>query len=121
MAKTYEDLVSEARAVTQPTTAEEVNAAREAGESVTILDVREPDEREQARIPGSKPLPRGLLEYRAADELPEKDARIVVHCALGGRGFLAAKTLGEMGYTNAANLSGGIKAWREAGYPVEGG
>src|SRR3712207_8127264 len=65
---------------------------------------RSPDEYEAGHVPGAKPLPRGLLEYKAADELPDKDARIVVHCALGGRGSLAAKSLKEMGYTNVANI-----------------
>jgi len=117
MAKSYEDLVSEAKAETEQIGAEQARKEAEAG--ATVLDVREPNEYEEAHIPGAKPLPRGVLEYKAADELPDKDARIVVHCALGGRGALAAKSLKEMGYTNVANLDGGIKAWREAGYEVE--
>ena len=43
----------------------------------------------------------------------------MVHCALGGRGALAAKSLQEMGYTNVANMDGGINAWREKGYETE--
>lgn len=121
MAKTYEELVNAAREVTEQTTPDEVNAARDANEEITILDVREKDERDNAHIPDSKFLPRGLLEYKAADELPEKDSRIVIHCASGGRSVLSVQTLQEMGYTNVANLKGGIKAWREAGYPVEEG
>ena len=84
-----------------------------------MVDVREPDEWEAGHSPGAKPLPRGLLEYRAAEELPDKDARIVVHCALGGREALAAKSLKEMGYTNVANMEGGMSEWRERGYEVE--
>ncbi|WP_205544030.1 rhodanese-like domain-containing protein [Rubrobacter indicoceani] len=121
MAKTFEELVDEAREVTEQTTPDEVNAALEANEEVTILDVREKEERDASRIPDSKFLPRGLLEYRAAEELPEKDGRIVIHCASGGRSALSVKTLQEMGYTNVANLKGGLKAWREAGYTVEEG
>lgn len=121
MAKTFEDLVQEARDVTRQTTPDEVRAALDANDDLTILDVREADEREAAHIPDSKFLPRGLLEYRAAEELPEKEARIVIHCASGGRSVLSVKTLQEMGYTNVANLAGGLKAWREAGYPVEEG
>ncbi|MGI8650998.1 MAG: rhodanese-like domain-containing protein [Rubrobacter sp.] len=120
MVKIFEDLVKEAREVTEQTTPDEVKAALEANEDLTILDVREQDERENAHIPDSKFLPRGLLEYKAAEELPEKDGRIVIHCASGGRSVLSVKTLQEMGYNNVANLAGGIKAWREAGYPVEG-
>ena len=118
MAKSYQDLVSEAKAETEQTDPETVHDAMGA-EDVTVIDVREPDEFEAGHIPGAKPLPRGLLEYKAAEELPDKDARIVVHCALGGRGSLAAKSLKEMGYTNGANLEGGLSAWREKGYEVE--
>jgi len=119
VAKSYEDLVSEAKAETEQTDAETVHDEMGSGGGVTVLDVREPDEFEAGHIPGAKPLPRGLLEYKAAEELPDKDARIVVHCALGGRGSLAAKSLKEMGYTNVANMEGGLSAWREKGYEVE--
>ncbi|HEV2745087.1 MAG TPA: rhodanese-like domain-containing protein [Rubrobacter sp.] len=118
MAKSYEDLVSEAKAETEQTDPETVHDAMGA-EDVTVIDVREPDEFEAGHIPGAKPLPRGLLEYKAAEELPDKDARIVVHCALGGHGSLAAKSPKEMGYTNVANMEGGLSAWREKGYEVE--
>ncbi len=119
MAKSYEELVSETKAETEGTDAGAVHEALQAGEGVTVVDVREPDEYEAGHIPGAKPLPRGMLEYKAADELPDKDARIVVHCALGGRGALAAKSLKEMGYTNVANMEGGMSDWRERGYEVE--
>ncbi len=119
MAKSYQDLVSEAREATEQTDVQTVHDALESGESVTILDVREPAEWDEAHISGAKHLPRGLLEYQAAEQLPDKDARIVVHCASGGRSALATKSLKEMGYTNVANLDGGINAWRERGYETE--
>lgn len=119
MAKSYEELVSEAKAETEQTDVEAVHDAMAVGEDVTVVDVREPDEYEAGHLPGAKPLPRGLLEYKASKELPDRDARIVVHCALGGRGALAAKSLKEMGYTNVANMEGGIKGWKENGYEVE--
>ena len=119
MAKSYQELVSEAKSETEQTDVEAVHDAVSSGEDVTVVDVREPDEYEAGHVPGAKPLPRGLLEYKAAEELPDKDARIVVHCALGGRGALAAKSLKEMGYTNVANMEGGLNTWRENGYEVE--
>lgn len=119
MAKSYEDLVAEAKRETEHVSVEDVYDALDRGEDVTVVDVREPDEYEAGHIPGAKLLPRGLLEYKASDELPEKDARIVVHCAVGGRGSLAAKSLGEMGYTNVVNMDGGMNAWREKGYASE--
>ena len=69
---------------------------------------------------GAKHLPRGRLEYQAAEQLPDKDARFVVHCSFEGRSSaLATKSLKEMGYTNVANMDGGITAWRERGYETE--
>jgi rhodanese-related sulfurtransferase len=42
-----------------------------------------------------------------------------LYCGGGYRSVLAADALAEMGYTNVASMDGGIKAWREAGYPME--
>ena len=121
MAKSYEELVAEARGETEQVDVEKVHEELESGEVFVVLDVREPGEWQEGHIPGAKHLPRGLLEYLANDELPEKDARIVVHCAVGGRGTLATKTLQGMGYTNVANMQGGTNAWRERGYELETG
>lgn len=119
MAKTYEDLVAEARQNAGQTDAGEVKRMLDAGEDFLVLDVREPEEYEAGHLPGATSIPRGLLEYKAASELPDKSQRIVTHCALGGRGALAASTLTEMGYTNVANMEGGINAWREQDYGLE--
>ena len=119
VAKSYGEMVAEAKSETEQTDADAVQGALQAGEDVTVVDVREPAEWEAGHIKGAKLVPRGLLEYKAEDELPDKDARIVVHCAVGGRGALAAKALKEMGYTNVANMDGGMNAWREKGYETE--
>ncbi len=108
MAKSYDELVSEAKAETEQTDAETVDDAIGSDEGVTVLDMREPDEFEAGHIPGAKPLPRGLLGYEVAEELLDKDARIVVHCALGGRGSLAAKSLKEIWATRTS------PTWRAA-------
>lgn len=121
MAKSYQEMVTEAKGETEQTDVEAVRGSLDSGESVTVVDVREPAEWDEGHIPGAKLIPRGLLEYKAADELPDKDERIIVHCAVGGRGALAAKSLKDMGYTNVANMDGGINAWREKGYEVETG
>jgi phage shock protein E len=119
VAKSYEEMVSEAKAGTEQTDVGDVHEALGSGEDVTVIDVREPDEWEKGHVPGATHVPRGLLELQSSAMLPDKGARIVVHCVLGGRGSLAAKTLQEMGYTNVANMKGGLDAWKEAGYEVE--
>ncbi len=119
MAKSYEDLVAEAKGEIEQVSVEEVHETQSSSADVTVLDVREREEWDAGHIAGAKFLPRGLLEYRAAEDLPDKNARIIVHCASGGRSALAVKSLKEMGYTNVANMDGGVNAWREKGYETE--
>ena len=87
---------------------------------LVILDLRERDAFEGGHIPGAKHLPRGQLELRVNDALPDPTVRIVTSCEFGKISTLAAATLRALGYGRVAALDGGIAAWREAGYPVEG-
>ena len=79
------------------------------GESVEILDVREPYEWEIARIEGARLIPLATLESRLT-ELAQ-DREIVVHCKLGGRSAQAVRRLRAAGFRNAVNLAGGIERW----------
>jgi glyoxylase-like metal-dependent hydrolase (beta-lactamase superfamily II)/rhodanese-related sulfurtransferase len=92
----------------------------DAGELV-ILDVRERDAYEAGHIPGAKLLPRGQLELRVNQDLPDPTRRIVSCCEFGRISTLATSTLRIMGYQRAVALDGGMKAWREAGFPLETG
>ena len=83
-----------------------------------LLDVREKDAFAGGHIPGAQHLPRGQLELRVNKELPDPTRRILVACEFGQISTLAAATLRELGYVNAAALDGGMKAWRENGLPV---
>lgn len=86
---------------------------------IVVLDVREKDAFDLARVPGAKHLPRGQLELRINDLLPDPTARIVTVCEFGKISTLAAATLRDLGFTRAAALDGGMKAWRDGGFPVE--
>ena len=83
-----------------------------------LLDVREKDAFAAGHIPGAQHLPRGQLELRVNKELPDPTQRILVACEFGQISTLAAATLRELGYTKAAALDGGIKAWRDSGLPL---
>jgi len=83
-----------------------------------LLDVREKDAFAAGHIPGAHHLPRGQLELRVKKELPDPTRRILVCCEFGQISTLAAATLREMGFTGAAALDGGVKAWRETGLPL---
>lgn len=118
------DLVAEAKRDVENLTPEQVAAELADGDAV-LVDVREPQEREAAAIPGSVHAPRGMLEFYADPSLPyhmeelSPEKRIILHCASGGRSALGAATLKKMGYSNVAHLDGGIKAWQESGNPTE--
>jgi molybdopterin/thiamine biosynthesis adenylyltransferase/rhodanese-related sulfurtransferase len=84
-----------------------------------IIDVREQDEYVQGYIPGSRWIPRGHLESRIEDAIPDRDRPIVLYCAGGSRSALAARSLGELGYTDVRSLSGGFTAWKRAGYAFD--
>ena len=117
--KTVAQLLSEASArvpfVSMAELAERV-ARNDLG--LILLDVREKDAFASGHIPGAQHLPRGQLELRVNKELPDPTRRILVACEFGHISTLAAATLRDLGYTQAAALDGGMKAWREAGLPV---
>lgn len=124
-AKSATDLVKEAKSQIENLTVEQVHQELSAG-NATLIDIRESEELVQTgKIGGSVHAPRGMLEFYADNSLPyhkpefDKEKRLIVHCASGGRSALAVQTLKQMGYTNVAHLDGGIKAWKEAGLPVE--
>ncbi len=85
---------------------------------LVLLDVREKDAFAAGHIPGAQHLPRGQLELRVNKELPDPTQRILVCCEFGQISTLAAATLRELGYGQAAALDGGVKAWRDSGLPV---
>ncbi len=118
--KTVSQLLAEAAART-PFMAFAELRARIGGNSrdLVILDIREKDAFDAGHVPGAVHLPRGQLELRVNSELPDPTVRIVTCCEFGKISTLAAATLRELGYTRASALDGGLKAWREAGNPME--
>ncbi|OYU34215.1 MBL fold metallo-hydrolase [Novosphingobium sp. PASSN1] len=85
-----------------------------------VLDVRERDLFGAAHVPGALHLPRGQLELLVNAMLPDPTRRIVTVCEQGKISTLAAATLRTMGFTRVMALDGGMKAWRDAGFPSEG-
>lgn len=120
--KAVAQLLAEAAARVPFMSLEELKSRVDAGAAdMTILDVRERDAYLAGHIPGARLLPRGQLELRVNQELPDPTRRILVCCELGQISTLAASTLREMGFLHTVALDGGTKAWREAGYPVNAG
>jgi rhodanese-related sulfurtransferase len=124
---TAAEMVERAKARVENLTVDEVAREHDSGEAL-LVDIREPGERaENGAIAGAVEAPRGMLEFWADPSSPyhreefQPDRRIILHCASGGRSALAAATLQELGYQRVAHLDGGLKAWKEAGRPTEGG
>jgi glyoxylase-like metal-dependent hydrolase (beta-lactamase superfamily II)/rhodanese-related sulfurtransferase len=118
--KTVAQLLSEAAAkVPFMSLAELKSRIGTSGVPVVVLDVREKEAFDAAHVPGAKHLPRGQLELRINEVLPDPTARIVTVCEFGKISTLAAATLRDLGFTRAAALDGGMKAWRDGGFPIE--
>ncbi len=92
-------------------------------EAVVMLDVRESEQRAEGQIyaDDTYSITRGNLEFYVGNKIKDKNIVIVTYCRGGSRGALAAQTLRRLGYKNATNLKGGLKAWAKAGYPIETG
>jgi molybdopterin/thiamine biosynthesis adenylyltransferase/rhodanese-related sulfurtransferase len=97
----------------------EVTPHRAEGElgKALFLDVREADEYEQGSIPGALHIPRGFLESQIEGKVPDRSGPIVVYCAGGARSAFAAKTLGELGYSDVVSMSGGFNQWKNEDRP----
>lgn len=113
-------LVDAARQRIMECTIAEVKARLDRGEPFHCIDVREDHEFAKDHAKGALHLGRGILERDIEGLIPDKQAEIVLYCGGGYRSALAADSLRQMGYANVVSMDGGIKAWREAGYPMEG-
>lgn len=85
--------------------------------SFYLLDVREPSEYKQASIAGSVLIPLGSVSARLS-EIP-KDKPVIIHCKSGRRSASASKILLDNGFTDVTNVTGGIDAWKAAGYATK--
>jgi hydroxyacylglutathione hydrolase len=109
------DLVSTTERLSAPYAAELLAAPN----PPTVIDVRNPREREQKLIANSLPMSLNHLEQSAAS-LP-RDRPLLVHCAGGYRSSAAASILQKMGFKHVQELAGGIAAWETAGFALSRG
>jgi rhodanese-related sulfurtransferase len=94
-------------------TAEELKKRIDGGESLHIVDVREPHEHEEFNIGGIL-IPLGDIRAMQVDEIEElKDDEVIVYCRSGARSGQAAMLLESMGFQNIKNLTGGMLGWQD--------
>jgi sulfur-carrier protein adenylyltransferase/sulfurtransferase len=116
--KTGEQLMAEAKARIKEVTPRQVLERQQSGEAITFLDVRDLHEVSAAKIPGALHVSRGNLETKIEAQLP-REAHVIVYCANGNRSVFAADLLQQMGYSDVASMSSGIRGWSDAGGEVE--
>lgn len=80
-------------------------------EPFLLLDVRQPEEFETAKIDGSVLIPMGEIRDRIDELEPHRDGRIIVHCHHGGRSMQVTQALRSMGFPKVQNMGGGIEQW----------
>ena len=112
-------LVDAARARVKECTIAEARAKLDRGEVAYFLDVREDNEFAKDHAKGARHLGKGIIERDIETLIPDKEVPIILYCGGGYRSALAADALQQMGYSNVISMGGGIRAWRDAGYPME--
>jgi len=116
---TLRDLLAQARQEIEQASPEEVRARLAQPAPPVLIDIREPDETQQGVIPGALVIPRGFLEMRIEDKVPQRDTPVVLYCSASVRSTMAAKSMLDLGYTEVTAMTGGFGAWKELGYELK--
>jgi rhodanese-related sulfurtransferase len=87
-------------------------------EKFLLVDVREESEFAKDHLPGAIHLGKGIIERDIEQRVPDLNTEMILYCGGGFRSALAADNLQKMGYTNVLSMDGGIRDWREKGYPL---
>jgi len=111
-------VVNESRKRVRETNADEVKAKLDRSEKIILVDVREESEFAKDHLPGAIHLSKGVIERDIEEKVPDLNAPLVLYCGGGYRSVLAADNLQKMGYKNVLSMDGGIRVWREKGFPL---
>lgn len=112
---TFEEIIARAREQVPETDVGQVSETLDTASAPALLDVREKYEWDEGHIPRARHVPRGYLELRIENAVPDKSTPVLLYCAGGTRSVLAARTLQDMGYQDVQSLKGGFTAWKDAG------
>ncbi|MFZ1011287.1 MAG: rhodanese-like domain-containing protein [Candidatus Sulfotelmatobacter sp.] len=111
-------IVNDAKTRVRETDVDATKKKIDGGEKFTLIDVREESEFAKDHLPGAIHLGKGIIERDIEARVSDLDAEIVLYCGGGFRSALAADNLQKMGYKNVVSMDGGIRDWREKGYPL---
>ena len=113
----FKALFSNSQTAVQQMSPAELKERLRTKEPLIMLDVRTPEEyKHEGHISGARLMPLSVVPVRS-NELPH-DTPIVCVCRSGSRSQVACESLRRQGFTNVANMAGGMLAWRRAGLPV---
>lgn len=112
-------IVQDARGRIRETDVDTIKSRIDRGERFLLIDVREESEFARDHLPNAIHLGKGIIERDIEQRVADLAAPIVLYCGGGFRSALAADNLQKMGYTNILSMDGGIRDWRQKGYPLE--
>ena len=112
-------LVNDAKSRVQEIDINGYKEMRDAGEPHILVDTREDNEWTSGHVKGAVHLSRGIIERDIEQQVPDKDAKLVLYCGGGFRSALVADNLQKMGYRNVASMAGGWREWQAHGGEVE--
>jgi rhodanese-related sulfurtransferase len=111
-------IVDDAKTRVRETNVDTVKTRMDRGDKFLLVDVREESEYANDHLPGAIHLGKGVIERDIEGRVPELNTEMILYCGGGFRSALAADNLQKMGYTNIISMDGGIRDWREKGYPL---
>ena len=114
-------IVDDARTRIRETNVNEIKSRMDRGDTFILVDVREESEFAKDHLPGAIHMGKGVIERDVEQKVADLNAEMVLYCGGGFRSALAADNLQKMGYTNVISMDGGIRDWREKGYPLTKG
>ena len=114
-------IVNDAKQRIRETNVDDVKAKLDRGQKFLLVDVREESEYGKDHLPGAIHLGKGIIERDIEERVSDLGAPLVLYCGGGFRSALAADNLQKMGYTNVLSMDGGIRVWREKGFPLTRG
>src|SRR5580693_7401281 len=114
----FEKLCEDTKKHVRELTVDDVKAKIDKKETFNLVDVREESEWARDHLPGAVHLGKGVIERDVEQKVPDPATPMILYCGGGFRSALAADNLQKMGYTNVVSMDGGIRGWRERGFPL---
>ena len=112
-------IVDDAKKRVRECTVDDVKQRMDRGDKFVLVDVREDSEWAADHLPGAIHLGKGVIERDVEKTVPDTNAELILYCGGGFRSALAADNLQKMGYKNVISMDGGVRGWREKGYPMQ--